>query len=136
MAGVIDADGRYVSDIYTQNRFFLCDNREVHWVYHNPDAESGDQFVVVVINGLTYLRACSDAITQVFDEINADKITPKESAAKLLDYFWDNLQSSCRQYLHDVGTDTYEGCRSLFESAPWALGLNTQTLRTLGGLYL
>ena len=41
-------------DIYKQDRFYVdLQNDEIVWLYHNPDAFSGDQFVRTV-SALTF----------------------------------------------------------------------------------
>ena len=89
--------------IYDEDRFYadLQEDRII-WIYHNPDAVSGDQFV------------CNH-----FD-INLLRKAVKEcggDASRVFDY----LAEHSRQYLHDVGDGSYEYVKRLFESDPNAI---------------
>ena len=106
-------------DIYKQDRFYLhLDTDEVIWMYHNPDAVSGDQFV-----------------TNIFDKELLDEALKAREIGPETDFeptaVFDYIGSECRQYCSDVDTVAYESDKEIFESEPFAIGMTNTTLENL-----
>lgn len=109
--------------IYTQDRFFAeLDRDEVLWIYHNPDAVSGDQFVTNVFD--------SGLLEEVLDG-------EKEYRTETLggEIIFDILEDECSQYLTDRGDPLYDIVREKFESTPDAVGCSAATAETLTLLF-
>ena len=106
-------------DIYTQDRFYVnLDQDEILWMYHNPDAVSGDQFVSNRF-GVELLR----------EAIRECPIGPDSGFEAYPVY--DYIEEHCRQYLTDVGDFVYESDKATFESEPFAIGQGHSTLEQL-----
>lgn len=106
-------------DIYEQDRFYAdLQNDSIVWMYHNPDAVSGDQFVSNKFD-IDLLR----------EAIQECPIGPESGfeATPIYDYIAEN----CRQYLSDVGMIAYESDKEQFESEPIAIGMSHTTIEKL-----
>ena len=106
-------------DIYRQDRFYVdLQTDQIIWMYHNPDAVSGDQFVSNKFD-IDLLRKA----------IRECPIGPDSGfeAYPVYDYIAEN----CRQYLSDVGMDAYEADKELFESQPVSIAETQSTLDRL-----
>lgn len=106
-------------DIYKQDRFYLhLDSGDVIWMYHNPDAVSGDQFV-----------------TNVFDKELLDEALKARGIGPETDFepsaVFDYVGCECRQYSSDVGMEAYDSDKEIFESEPYAIGMTNGTLEKL-----
>lgn len=98
-------------DIYEQDRFYYLGRGYILWMYHNPDANSGDQFVSNYFGTDLLMNAVRGHDNQV-------------------DVFsW--IGSECKQYCSDIGAEDYEWCKEQFESDPFAIGCTWQTLTTI-----
>lgn len=94
-----------MSDIYSQDRFFVYPESDMFvWMYHNPDANSGDQFVSVHV-----------------------EMNELETAFSGEDPF-DYLSATCSTWLSDVGDADYESVKKDFEEEPFAIGMTVETL--------
>ena len=96
-----------MESILQQDRFFL-DGETILWMYHNPDAVSGDQFVSNWF-GLDLLKEASHDPSTAFEYI----------------------AENCRQYLTDVGEEAYEQDKKVFYGEPFAIGMTDETLKKL-----
>lgn len=98
----------------TDDLFFLdLDNDRIIWVYHNPDATVGGQFVTNYI-GRAFFK---------------DAMRGRSDPADVFDY----IGSGCRQLISDVGTEEYAADLAfLKERKPFAVGCTAQTLQRLG----
>ena len=106
-------------DIYKQDRFFMdLQSDRIIWMYHNPDAVSGNQFVSNTFD----LELLKEAIEK--KPIGAD--TGFEPYC-VFDYIAEN----CRQYLSDVGMEAYNADKERFESTPISVGMTHSTLDRL-----
>ena len=102
-----------------QDRFFVnLQTDSITWMYHNPDAVSGDQFVCNVFD----IELMQEAIANY--PIGAD--TGWEPT-KVYDYIAEN----CRQFLSDIGMEAYEWNKEQFFSEPISVGMTHTTLETL-----
>lgn len=111
------------SEIYKQDRFYPDLPRdEVVWMYHNPDAVSGDQFVSNHFD----LELMEEAISE--SGFNPDK---EKDVYPVYDYIVDQ----CRQYLSDVGCEAYDYDKEIFESEPFAEGMTVDTLNKIRLLF-
>lgn len=111
------------SEIYKQDRFYPdLSGDEVVWMYHNPYAVSGDQFVSNHFD----MELMEKAITE-------SGFSPDNQHDVYLVY--DYIVDQCRQYLSDVGTEVYEYDKELFESEPFAEGMTVDTLNRLKLLF-
>lgn len=112
-----------LEDIYEQDRFFVnLQTDEIVWMYHNPDAVSGDQFVTN--------RFSVDLLQKAIRECPASPESGFE-AQPVFDYIAEN----CRQYLSDVGMEAYEYDKETFESNPISTALTHITLDKLQLLF-
>ena len=106
-------------DIYEQDRFYIrLDTEEIIWMYHNPDAVSGDQCVSNKF-GIELLR---EAIREC--------PTGPDSGFEPMPVY-DYISEHCRQYCSDVGTLPYGYDKKVFESEPFAKGMLQTTLDQL-----
>lgn len=106
-------------DVYDQDRFYVnLQTDEIIWMYHNPDAVSGDQFVSNKF-GIELLR----------EAIRECPIGPDSGFEPYPVY--DYLSANCRQYLSDVGMIAYDYDKELFESEPISIGMGFSTLEQL-----
>ena len=106
-------------DIYSQDRFYVnLETDEITWMYHNPDAVSGDQFVSNKFD-----------IDLLQEAIKECPIGPDSGfeAYPVYDYIAEN----CRQYLSDIGMVAYEYDKEIFESEPVSIGQGHATLESL-----
>ncbi len=103
--------------IYDEDRFYadLQEDR-ILWIYHNPDAVSGDQFVCNHFD--------IDLLRKAVKECGGD-------SSRVFDY----LAEHCRQYLHDVGDGSYEYVKRLFESDPNAIDAEGSSIERLELLF-
>mgnify|MGYP000915918619 CR=1 FL=1 len=103
-------------DIYKQDRFYVnLQTDEIIWMYHNPDAISGDQFVSNKFD-----------VDLLQEAIRECPIGPDSSFEVYPIY--DYIAENCRQYLSDVGMDAYEYDKELFESEPVSIAMSQLTL--------
>ena len=110
-------------DIYKQDRFYVnLDQDEIIWMYHNPDAVSGDQFVCNRF-GVELLR----------EAIRECPIGPASGFEAYPVY--DYIEEHCRQYLTDVGDFLYPLEEEKFKSEPVAIDQGHGTLETLQLLF-
>lgn len=110
-------------DIYKQDRFYVdLQNDEIVWLYHNPDAFSGDQFVRNRF-GIDFLK----------EAIEKCPIGPDSGYEAYPVY--DYIESNCRQYLSDVGSAEYGDDIMLFQTEPFAIALTQTTLDKLQLLF-
>lgn len=110
-------------DIYKQDRFYVnLDQDEIIWMYHNPDAVSGDQFVCNRF-GVELLR----------EAIRECPIGPASGFEAYPVY--DYIEEHCRQYLTDVGDFLYPLEEEKFKSEPVAIAQGHGTLETLQLLF-
>lgn len=110
-------------NIYDQDRFYVdLETDRIVWMYHNPDAVSGDQFV----------RNTFD-VDLLRDAIRECPIGPESGFEPTAVY--DYLAENCRQYLSDVGIIAYEADKEQFESEPVSIGMGHMTLEKLQLLF-
>ena len=84
--------------VKNEDKFFVDLNvGYIDWLYYNPDATSGGQFV---LNRFTQ---------ELFEE--AIVLCPKDSIEKIFEY----VEENCIQYLADVGTLFYRYCKDWYE---------------------
>lgn len=106
-------------DIYKQDRFYIrLDTEEIIWMYHNPDAISGDQFV-----------------TNIFDMDLLNEALGKKGIGPDTDFeptdVFDFIGGECRQYCTDYGDYSYDIAKEKFESEPDAIGLTNGTVEKI-----
>lgn len=103
-------------DIYSQDRFYVNLEQDcVIWMYHNPDANSGDQFV-----------------SNIFDmDLLNEALTEKASPEYEIEDVYDFIGSECRQYCTDVGDYAYDIAKEKFESEPDSIGMTYQTVENI-----
>lgn len=75
-------------DIYEQDRFYKLGSGHFLWMYHNPDANSGDQFVK----------------NHIPIELLKEAIEGQEDPVDI--FGW--IGSECRQYCSDVGDPYFD----------------------------
>ena len=110
-------------DIYKQDRFYVdLQNDEIIWLYHNPDAFSGDQFV--------RNRFGIDLLKEAIEKCPIGPDSGYEAYP-----VYDYIESSCRQYLSDVGSAEYGDDIILFQTEPFAIALTQTTLDKLQLLF-
>ena len=110
-------------DIYKQDRFYVnLERDEIVWMYHNPDAISGDQFVSNHFDIDLLEKAIREC--DLFIEKGHDMMP-------IFHYIGDQ----CRQFLSDVGTLEYDYDKEIFESEPFAIGMSQSTIDKLMGLF-
>lgn len=106
-------------DIYKQDRFYLrLDQGEVIWMYHNPDAVSGDQFVTNIFD-----RKLFEEALKTFPPSAENDFGPSDA--------FDLISAECRQYCTDVDDYAYGVARERFESEPFAIGISNSTVEML-----
>lgn len=106
-------------DIYKQDRFYVnLQTDEIIWMYHNPDAVSGDQFVS---NKFDF-----DLLQEAIRECPVGPDSGFE-AYPVYDYIAEN----CRQYLSDVGMESYGYDKEMFESEPVSIAMTHTTIDKL-----
>lgn len=109
--------------IYKQDRFYIrLDQCEAIWMYHNPDAVSGDQFVTNIFD------------KELLDEALKTKEIDPETDFKPTDVF-DYIGSKCRQYCTDIGDYDYDVAKKEFESEPFAIGLTNDTIEKIRRMF-
>lgn len=110
-------------DIYKQDRFFVdLQSDRIIWMYHNPDAVSGDQFVSNVFD--------SDLLKEAVEK------NPIGAATGFEPYgVFDYIAENCRQYLSDVGMESYNADKERFESTPISIGMTHTTLDMLDYIF-
>lgn len=110
-------------DIYKEDRFYVnLETDEIIWLYHNPDAFSGDQFV----------RNCFDS-GLLKEAIEKCPIGP-DSGFEAYPVF-DYIESNCRQYCSDVGEVAYGDDIILFQSKPFSIAQTQSTLNRLTDIF-
>ena len=110
-------------DIYKQDRFYVdLQNDEIIWLYHNPDAFSGDQFV--------RNRFGIDLLKEAIEKCPIGPDSGYEAYP-----VYDYIESNCRQYLSDVGSAEYGDDIILFQTEPFAIALTQTTLDKLQLLF-
>lgn len=110
-------------DIYKQDRFYVdLQNDEIVWLYHNPDAFSGDQFV--------RNRFGIDLLKEAIEKCPIGPDSGYEAYP-----VYDYIESNCRQYLSDVGSAEYGDDIMLFQTEPFAIALTQTTLDKLQLLF-
>ena len=110
-------------DIYQQDRFYVnLESDEIIWLYHNPDAFSGDQFV----------RNCFD-IDLLKEAIEKCPIGPDSGFEAYPVY--DYIEANCRQYLSDVGEAAYGDDIIMFQSKPFSIAMTQSTLDRLTDIF-
>ena len=110
-------------DIYKQDRFYVdLRNDEIIWMYHNPDAFSGDQFV--------RNRFGVDLLNEAIEKCPIGPDSGFEAYP-----VYDYIESNCRQYLSDVGSAEYGDDIMLFQTDPVAIALTQTTLDKLQLLF-
>ena len=110
-------------DIYKQDRFYMNLEQDcVIWMYHNPDAVSGDQFV-----------------SNIFDKELLEEALEKHPPTPETDFgpsdAFDYIATMCRQYCTDIGDYAYDVAKEKFESEPDAVGCDNTTVETLTLLF-
>ena len=106
-------------NIYLQDRFYVnLQNESIVWMYHNPDATSGDQFVSNTFD-----------IDMLREAIKECPIGPDSGfePGPVYDYIAEN----CRQYLSDVGMIAYDADKEMFESEPTSIGMTHSTMEKI-----
>ena len=93
---------------------FYADNGIVIWIYYNPQAVSGGQFVVNYFD------------KEVFEEAIAFFVDESGEGDAVL--IMSDVEENCRQELCDIGTDDYEWAKAKYESKPNAIGINPETV--------
>lgn len=99
-------------DIYEQDRFYKLGSEHFLWMYHNPDAVSGDQFVKNHFNVDLLKKAieCQENPVDIFGWIG----------------------SECRQYCSDVGDPCYDFDKGWFEKIqPFSIGCTWDTINKM-----
>lgn len=110
-------------DIYEQDRFYMdLQTDTILWIYHNPDAISGDQFVCNYFDTNLLHKVMAEYALRCFQE------RKKELS---FNYIFEYIEEECDQYLHDIGDSSYEHIKELFESEPTSIGLSESTIRKL-----
>ena len=110
-------------NIYHQDRFYVnLETDSVIWMYHNPDAVSGDQFVSNTFD-----------IDLLHEAMKECPIGPESGFEPTPIY--DYLAENCRQYLSDIGDYSYDGSKEMFESEPISIGMTHTTLDKLELLF-
>lgn len=110
-------------DIFKEDRFYVnLETDEIIWLYHNPDAFSGDQFV----------RNCFDS-GLLKEAIEKCPIGP-DSGFEAYPVF-DYIESNCRQYCSDVGEVAYGDDIILFQSKPFSIAQTHSTLDRLTDIF-
>lgn len=105
--------------VYDEDRFFInLETEEIVWMYHNPDAVSGDQFVSNIFGKNLFYEALDNVPVIPDDKFGADKV-------------FDYIQSSCREYLSDCDSHEYDFDKAIFESEPFDTGTGIETLEKL-----
>ncbi len=106
------------ASFWDEDHFYShMDGSIVEWIYHNPDAASGDQFVVNRFSA--YMLAVA---VKKFSEL------PEEEMARSV---FDYIGSACHQWCCDVGECGYEEAKAKFLSEPIAVGMTKETLDKL-----
>jgi len=110
-------------DIMKQDRFYMnLDRNEVVWMYHNPDAISGDQYVSNIFDKELLeeaLKTCPPSPDNDFSPSDA----------------FDFIGSECLQYCTDPDEYAFEVAKEKFESEPDAIGCTNTTVDTLKLLF-
>lgn len=102
-----------------EHKFFVdLDKGTMEWMYYNPDAISGGQYVV---NEFT-LHHFMDAIL----------VYPKGPIEKI----FEHVEGNCKQYLADIGTPFYRNCSNRFQYEAIASGISIETFEHLNNLLL
>ena len=106
-------------NIYLQDRFYVnLQNESIVWMYHNPDATSGDQFVSNVFD----INLLKEAFTNC---------PPAPESGFEPQPVYDYIAENCRQYLSDVGMIAYDADKEMFESEPISIGMTYSTMDKL-----
>ena len=110
-------------DIYKQDRFYVnLESDEIVWMYHNPDAFSGDQFVSNHFD-----------IDLLKEAIEKCPIGP-DSGFEAYPVF-EYIESNCRQYSSDVGMEAYGYDIAMFQSKPFSIAQTQSTLNRLTDIF-
>ena len=107
------------SSRFDGDKFFVNLNTGgIEWLYYNPDAASGGQFV----------------LTQFDQDDLCEAVLryPRGPVGKIFEYVGEN----CKQYLADVGTPFYRQCANRFEHEAIASGLSDATFHYINELFL
>jgi len=110
-------------DIYKQDRFYVnLETDEITWLYHNPDAFSGDQFV----------RNCfgTDLLKEAIEKCPIGPDSGFEAYP-----VYEYIESNCRQYLSDVGEPAYGDDIIMFQSRPFSIAQTQSTLDRLTDIF-
>ena len=106
-------------DIYMQDRFYMnLEQNEAIWMYHNPDANSGNQFVSNIFDKELLeeaLKTCPPSPENDFGPSDA----------------FDFIGSECRQYCTDPEDYAFEIAKEKFEGEPDAIGCSNTTVETI-----
>ena len=101
-----------------EDRFFVnLDKGYIEWLYYNPDASSGGQYVLNHF-GLEHF-------------IEALLRYPTDSVEKIFEY----VEENCKQWLADIGTPFYKQCADRFEHEAVVSGISIQTFIHLFELF-
>lgn len=102
-----------------EDKFFVNLNTGyIEWMYYNPDAVSGGQFV------LTQFKQD--------DLCEAVQHYPRGPIGKIFEY----VEENCKQYLADVGTPFYRQCANRFEHEAIATGISDSTFQYINELFV
>lgn len=99
------------------DKFFVnIERNEIVWMYRIHDPFIGDKFVMNLFD----LNCLNNAVhrTKVGDTIDASKA-------------FDMIETECRQFLVDIGSDAYQYCKKKFTSNPTAIGTTKETIDTI-----
>ena len=96
-----------------EDRFF-GDDGYVHWIYYNPDACSGGQFVEMTID-----KELLDMAVDVNSDGNGDYCDA--------DDVWAFLEGNCSIMLYDKNDDDFEDVKSMYIHAK-KVGTTEETL--------
>lgn len=81
---------------------FLIDGDRITWISHNPDADSGSQFVINTFP------------VSMLEEVVEECLNDKGKYDAYEAFF--RIEDRCRQELIDIGTPEYDKIKELFES--------------------
>lgn len=104
---------------YDEDRFFVdLDDGYIEWMYFNPDANSGGQYVINQFR----MEHFVDAMVKY----------PKGSVKDI----FNHVAQNCKQYLVDKDTPFYKWCAIRFENDAIATGISNETFAHITDLFL
>ena len=110
-------------EFYNEDRFYVNLNQDnISWIYHNPDAISGDQFVTNIFD----MDLLKDALKK-YPPSPENDFGPGTA--------FDYIAENCRQYCTDIGDYAYEGVKEQFENTPDGIGCTNGTVETIELLF-